>query len=104
MEILLKLTCWFADPAQPIWANIEGAGYHPRRQSPSLTAPPRWSTPRRPVRVRPPEGCSRKETQVTPERHTMSEPSTNVPGEVADAQVNDAQVDEATDTNAVEKV
>ena len=24
------------DPAQPIWANIEGAGYHPRRRCPSL--------------------------------------------------------------------
>ena len=29
----------------------------------------------------------------------MSEPSTNVPGDVADAQVDDAQIDETTDTS-----
>lgn len=50
--------------------------------------------------------CSRKETQVTTvatgERHTMSEPSTHIPGDVADGEVEETSA--ATEAESTEKV
>jgi hypothetical protein len=84
------LIVWFADPAQPIWANIEErvitrAGGAPLYSRYAAEPAPRHTLPLE-VRAESPAARKEKREPTGKEARTMSEPSSGVPGEIADAE------------------